>query len=96
MVTSRSIHERAAGSFDAKTSELEYADRRCRRPATEGAAAIAVWLLARPSELSRGRARLLGDEVLRFGVGNDDRGCALLGFELELLGQADADATEVE
>jgi hypothetical protein len=39
---------------------------------------------------------VLRHEVLCFRMRNDDRGCALLGLELKLLGDAHADATEVE
>src|SRR6266511_5714365 len=43
-----------------------------------------------------GGNRCSGDEVLRLGVGDDDRRGALLGHEVELLGEGDADALDVE
>src|ERR1700730_2244962 len=38
----------------------------------------------------------LGDEVLRLGVWDDDGRRALLGLELELLGDSDADTAELK
>ena len=40
--------------------------------------------------------RASDDEVLRLGVGDDDRRGALLGLELELLGELHADAVQLE
>lgn len=95
VATSCSVHGRAAGSCDTTTSARDYEDRRGRRRRRK-ARGERFLFSGRLSEVSCGRVSLLGDEVLRFGMGNDNRRCALLGLELELLGQADADATEVE
>src|SRR4029078_4226979 len=38
----------------------------------------------------------LGDEVLRLGVGDHDCGCRLLGYQVEFLGDRDADAVDLE
>src|SRR5262245_31043794 len=43
-----------------------------------------------------GGSRRSGDEVLRLGVGDDDRRGALLGDEVELLGERHADVLDVE
>ena len=50
---------------------------------------------ARPP-LRTNQSEQSGDEVLGLGVGDDDRRGALLGFELELLGELHADAVELE
>src|SRR5262245_28749553 len=48
------------------------------------------------ADAKRAADRGSGDEVLRLGVGDDDRRRALLRHEVELLGEADADALDVE
>src|SRR5262245_9806337 len=50
----------------------------------------------RPSMAIVSGGRRSGDEVLRLGVGDDDRRRALLRHQVELLCEGDADALDVE
>ena len=45
---------------------------------------------------SKPNDRKLDDEIFRFGVGDDDGAGRLLGYEVELFGERNADAVDLE